>query len=78
MRARLTMKARKRYEGAVRIYLQPMTRYDPLARIGAGWRFVIPKVGRKWVRLTVPANGKSVRVLKAEWLRILGTRINAA
>lgn len=50
----------------VRIYLE-----DECPRIGAGWRTVDVKIGRKWAYLTDTANGTRSRLPKEEAIKII-------
>lgn len=45
---------------------------DEAPQIGCGWRVVNVTVGRKWVRVSVPANGARARFARSQFTKIFG------
>lgn len=70
MMALVTRKKRKAYQAGVRVYF-----FDEAPRIGSGWRIVIAKQGRKWVRVTEVSTGRAARIETAIWLRMLAPHL---
>lgn len=62
----VTKRKRQLYREACRVCF-----HDEAPRIGSGWRYVVPKVGRKRVRVVEVATGRSARMDVVTWRRVV-------